>query len=172
MPSDFAEQASDHVRLMLQSGASRFEILTKLATAAESVSIPGSVASILVLDENRLLRNGASPNLPDDYLSAIDGLKPDPGVGTCASAAATGSVVVTRDFYADEKWAELRQLPLALGFVAAWSMPIKSPEGTILGTIGTYFREHRSPSPEERRSVALLADAAALALAGSQADSI
>jgi hypothetical protein len=37
----------------------------------------------LILDENGLLRNGASPNLPQDYLRAIDRLKPDANVGTC-----------------------------------------------------------------------------------------
>ena len=68
----------------------RREILTRLATAAEVLSGPGSAVSILVLDENGLLRNGASPNLPSDYLDAIDRLKPDARIGTCAAAAATG----------------------------------------------------------------------------------
>jgi len=99
--------------------------------------------------------------MPPDYLAAIDGLKPDATVGTCAAAAATGSVVMTQDFLADNKWAELCHLPLALGFVGAWSMPIKSPQGIF----GTYFRERRHPTPEERRGVELLANTAALILA-------
>jgi GAF domain-containing protein len=100
-----------------------------------------------------------------DYLRAIDGLKPDAKVGTCAAAAATGCPVVTLDFRADDKWAELRHLPLSLGFVGAWSMPIKSAEGKVLGTFGTYFRDRRSPTPEERRGVEFLANAAASVLA-------
>lgn len=40
--------------------------------------------------------------------------------------------------------AELRCLSLTLGFVAAWSMPIKSSGGTLLGTFGT------SEIPKER----------------------
>ncbi|HVR97630.1 MAG TPA: GAF domain-containing protein [Thermoanaerobaculia bacterium] len=150
---------------MLNAGTPRCEILTRLAAAGEALAGPGSTVSILVLDEEGLLRNGASPNLPSDYLHAIDRLKPDAGVGTCAAAAATGAVVITPDFYADDKWAELRHLPHSLGFVGAWSMPIKSPEGTVLGTFGTYFRDRRSPTPEERRGVELLAAAAALVLA-------
>jgi GAF domain-containing protein len=150
---------------MLQAGAPRREILTRLVAAAELLAGGGAVSSILVLDQDGLLRNGASPNLPADYLDAIDRLKPDPGVGTCAAAAATGLVVVTPDFCADDKWAELRHLPLALGFVGAWSVPIKNPEGRVLGTFGTYFRERRAPAPEERTSVERLAAAAALVLA-------
>jgi GAF domain-containing protein len=163
---DFAGRASEYVRQMLNAGAPRREILTRLATAAEVLAGPGAVASILVLGEDGLLHNGASPNLPADYLDAIDRLKPDARVGTCAAAAATGSVVLTPDFRADDKWAELRHLPLSLGFVGAWSVPIKSPGGTVLGTFGTYFRDRRSPTPEERRGVELLAAAAALVLAG------
>lgn len=149
---------------MLESGGKKQEILSYLASAAEAAAGPGTVASILLLDKDGLLRNGASPHLPQDYLKAIDGLKPDANVGTCAAAAATGSVVITPDFHADNKWAELRHLPLALGFVGAWSMPIKTDEGLVLGTFGTYFRENRSPSDEEMKGTAVLASAAAMVI--------
>jgi GAF domain-containing protein len=149
---------------MIRTGSARREVLTMLVGAAERVAGPGSVASILVLDEQGLLRNGASPNLPADYLDAIDRLKPDPGIGTCAAAAATGKAVFTPDFRADEKWAELRQLPMGLGFVGAWSMPIKASDGTVMGTFGTYFRERRLPTEAERDAVALLVEAAAEAI--------
>ena len=107
----------------------------------------------------------SSSNLPSDYLDAIDRLKPAPNVGTCAAAAATGEVVITPDFQEDGKWAELRHLPLALGFIGAWSMPIKAENGRVLGTLGTYYRERREPTPSEREAVKVLAHAAALALA-------
>ena len=149
---------------MLKAGTSRREILAQLVTAAETLSGPGTVVSILVIDQDGLLRNGASPNLPADYLAAIDRLKPNANLGTCAAAAATGCMVITPDFSADEKWAELRHLPQSLGFVGAWSMPIISDSGKILGTFGTYFREHRTPTPAEQTAVKQLAAAAALAL--------
>jgi hypothetical protein len=44
-------------------------------------------------------------------------------------------------------------------------MPIKSSEGKVLGTFGTYYRECRTPTADERQGVELLATAAALALA-------
>jgi GAF domain-containing protein len=158
------EAAGEAVRRMLDAGSSRCQVLTHLAMVGETVAGPGATVSILVLDEEGLLRNGASPNLPADYLSAIDRLKPDPGVGTCAAAAATGSVVITPDFHADDKWAELRHLPTSLGYVGAWSVPIKSSTGKVLGTFGTYFRDRRTPTPRERRDVERLAAAAALVL--------
>ena len=68
---------------------------------------------------------------------------------------------MTPDFRADDKWAELRHLPLSLGFVGAWSMPIKSADGTVLGTFGTYLRDRRSPTEKERKGVETLAKASA-----------
>jgi len=149
---------------MFETGVGKDEILSFLVSAAERGSGPDTVASILLLDEGGLLRNGASPKLPTDYLQAIDGLKPNANVGTCAAAAATGEPVITNSFYADNKWAELRHLPTALGFVGAWSMPIKTNENKVLGTFGTYFRKQREPSVEEMRGVELLASAAAMVI--------
>jgi GAF domain-containing protein len=128
------------------------------------VSGPSTAASILVLDEEGLLRSGASPDLPPDYLAAIDRIKPDPGLGTCAAAAATGEIVVTPSFLADGKWAELRHLPMSLGYVGAWSFPIKAQDGHVLGTFGTYYREAREPDESEKVAVSELAAVAAIAL--------
>ena len=166
-PGGGVERAAAQARQMLEDGVPWRDILSRLANAGEALAGPGTVVSILVLDPDGLLRNGASPNLPPDYLDAIDRLRPDAHVGTCAAAAATGLVVITPDFFADDKWAELRHLPHSLGFVGAWSMPIISTEGRVLGTFGTYFRDRRSPTPEERRGVQLLATVSALVLTKS-----
>jgi hypothetical protein len=159
-----AQSAHDRALLMMAQGSSRLDILTLLATAGERASGPGSVTSILVVDEDGLLRNGASPNLPSDYLDAIDRIKPHPDLGTCASAAATGEITITTDFKSDKKWSELRHLPMTLGFVGAWSMPVKGADGRVLGTFGTYFREQREPTDAEREAVRILACAAARVL--------
>ena len=156
--------ARERILRMIDDGRPLRDILGHLATTVEALAEGRTVASILVLDREGLLRNGASPNLPADYLDAIDRLKPDPSVGTCAAAAATGNTVLTPSFYDDARWAELRHLPLALGFRGAWSMPVKSSEGRVLGTFGTYFREHREPTAQEREAVALLMPLAALAI--------
>jgi GAF domain-containing protein len=165
MNTDIAGTAVKKAMQMLEEGQPQFKILSCLIDAAETVAGPGCVSSILVIDKEGLLRNGYSPRLPFDYLIAIDGLKPNPLIGTCASAAATGTMVTTPDFKSDNKWGELRHLPLALGYVGAWSMPIKRADGKVLGTFGTYFREQREPTENEIQSVKQLADAAARVLA-------
>jgi GAF domain-containing protein len=161
MLSSIYTHGFDEALRMIESGVDQRDVLSFLAHTAEKASGPDTVASILLLDKNGLLRNGASPNLPADYLQAIDAIKPDANLGTCAAAAASGEVVITPSFYADNKWAELKHLPTALGFVGAWSMPIKTPD-KILGTFGTYFRTQRKPSSEEIKGTGLLASAAAM----------
>jgi GAF domain-containing protein len=161
---DAVEQACEQVRWQIDRDASLDDILEGLARVAEAVAGEGCAASVLVLDEEGLLRDGASPSLPRHYTDAIDGLRPHPDVGTCAAAAATGEIVITPNFLDDGKWVELRHLPLALGFIGAWSMPIKSSDGRVLGTFGTYYRDIREPSDMERAALQRLAGAAAQAL--------
>jgi len=160
-------QARERARRLAGSGAPLREILAVLTSAGEAVSDGHTVCSVLLLDKDGLLRNGASPNLPADYLDAIDRLRPDPALGTCAAAAATGEVVMTPNFYSDERWSELRHWPLVLGFFGAWSMPIKSAQGKVLGTFGTYFREHRLPTDEEQSAVRFLVEIASAAITSS-----
>jgi hypothetical protein len=168
--SSLIARACEQAEELIAANASQHEVFACLIAAAENVSGPGAVSSVLVLDEHGLLRNGASPNLPPDYLRAIDGLKPDAAVGTCAAAAATGVVVITPSFLADDKWAELRHLALAIGFAGAWSMPIKSlRDGRVLGTFGTYYRDVRRPSLQEVEAVGALAVAAARSLDRNEA---
>jgi PAS domain S-box-containing protein len=149
---------------MIVAGAPLTEVLTSLARAVEEQSEGQAVASILLLDGEGRLRNGASPGLPQHYLDAIDGIQSDPKLGTCASAAATGEVVITPSFDTDPRWTAIKHLPMNIGFCGAWSQPIKTRDGRVLGTFGTYFREVREPAPSERQAVEILARTAALAI--------
>jgi GAF domain-containing protein len=167
MQLNIVKASAEEAMKMLEDGAPQHKILAHLVTTAETIADGDVVSSILIVDQTGLLRNGASPGLPHDYLTAIDGLKPNPNLGTCAAVAATGNMVITRDFCADDKWAELKHLPLALGFLGAWSLPIKSSDGKVLGTFGTYFREKREPSTIEIEQVQVLADTAARILTGT-----
>ncbi len=155
---------------MVVTGVPLAEVLTYLTRVVEQQSDGRAVASILLLDEEGRLRNGASPSLPDDYLDAIDGLKADPNVGTCSAAASTGRPVVTPDIAADPKWEGIKHPPLGLGFNSAWSMPITARDGRVLGTFGTYFRERREPVALERQVVEILARTAALAIERNRAE--
>jgi len=141
------------------------EVLAALCRLVEAMADAQVRAEILLVDaDGKHLRIGAAPSLPDAYNAEIDGLPISPDLGTCSAAAARGEPVVTSDIATCDRWTKLAHLALAQGLVAAWSMPIRSSGGAVLGTFGTYFFERREPMPHERRLVEVLTQTAALAL--------
>lgn len=163
-------EAQRHSLELVVTGAPLTEVLTHLVKTVEQQAGGSAVASILLLDEERRLRNGASPSLPDDYLQAIDGLPADPNLGTCCAAAALCQVVITPDFSTSPGWKGISHLPINIGFKGAWSMPIVGRDGAVLGTFGTYFRECRGPTTLEHAVVDVLARTAAIAIERVKAD--
>jgi PAS domain S-box-containing protein len=155
---------------MVVQGKPIGSILEYLTEVATSQSDSSTISSVLLFDENGCLRHGAAPDLPDEYNNAIDGLKASKDLGTCSVAAVTGEVVMTPDIANDPKWSTIKHLPLDLGLKAAWSHPIKTGDGKVIGTFGTYFRECRRPTGHEQKVVALLAQTAALALEHRRAE--
>ncbi len=150
---------------LLLSGAPLGAVLGELARTVEREHEHEVVAGILLLsvDQRRLL-HGAAPSLPASYNAAVDGLEIGTTIGTCAAAAARNDTVITCDIDTDPGWSKLKQLPLPLGLVAAWSMPIRGSKGEVLGTFGTYFRTKREPTEHERATVAMLAQTAAVVI--------
>jgi signal transduction histidine kinase len=149
---------------LVVTGAPLAEVLRHLVLTVEEQADGDVVASIMLLDADGRLRNGAAPSLPEHYLAAIDGLPADAAVGTCCAAAATARPVVTCDFATAPSWTGIAHLPLALGLRGAWSMPIIARDGSVLGTFGTYFRECREPTDAERSVVEVLVRTAAIAI--------
>ncbi len=155
---------------MVLEGRPLAEVLRFLVEIVEERGAGSSVGSIMLLDDEGHLHNAASRKLPEEYLKAIDGIAADANVGTCSAAAAISKTVITPDIAADPKWANFMHLPLGLGLLAAWSMPISAADGRILGTFGTYFREKREPTELEIRTVEILAKTAALAIERKHAE--
>lgn len=142
--------------------ADTLALLCHIVEAEAEQSVRASI--LLVNPQNNTLHTGAAPGLPDAYNRALDGIGISSEVGTCAAAAALGTMVTTSDIGADPRWDGLSHLPLALGLVAAWSMPIQRADKTVLGTLGTYFTRCREPTEREVSLVAFLAQTAALAI--------
>src|ERR1700687_1277517 len=90
--------------------------------------------------------------------------------GSCITAAYRAGPVVVSDIAADPLWAVYRDLPLAHGLRACWSTPIISSEGKVLGTFAMYYREPRSPSPQDLYVLEQVASLAAVSIKHKQAE--
>jgi PAS domain S-box-containing protein len=157
---------------LMASESSLPHILAELVRHVEARGGEDTVASILLVDDAGKLRHGAAPSLPDAFNRAVDGIPIGEFVGTCGRTAFLREVVVTPDLAADPNWAPLREEAAALGLRSAWSVPIVSTKGKVLGTFGTYFRQKRTPTPEEQSTVDFLSKTAALAIERAQAHEI
>ncbi|HEY3929817.1 MAG TPA: PAS domain-containing protein [Candidatus Koribacter sp.] len=156
---------------LIARGASLGKVLTEIAYAAESNCDAEVRCSILLLDPagDKLL-HGAAPSLPDDYNQKIHGVQIGPEVGTCGKAAFCGKPVITPDIDADPNWQQLKTLALPLGLRGAWSTPILSSQGAVLGTIGIYFLEPATPTERAGQVIDLLARTASIAIERSRSE--
>lgn len=145
------------------------EVFTRLIEVIEE-QMPGSLASLLLLDENRRLRLGAAPTLPERYNQAIDGIEIGPAVGSCGTAAYRGERVMVDDIAHDPLWTDYRDLALAYGLQACWSQPILSVSGQVLGTFAIYYREPKSPTPADLQVINLATHLASLAITGTRVE--
>ena len=162
--------AQKRVLEMIARGAPLSRILDALTGIVEQQAGGAGVAAICLLEpDGTHLHHAGSPGLPENFKKALDAQKIGPHVATAAAAASLRRVVVTEAIGEADGWATLNQLPLALGFQAAWSRPIISSTDSVLGTFDTYFRESRAPSAEEQEIVELLSSTAAIAIERQQA---
>jgi formate hydrogenlyase transcriptional activator len=134
---------------MILVGASMNEVLTSVIRLIEAHS-EGMLCSIFLLSEDGLhLQCAAAPSLPEAYRAAIDPLDIGPTVGSCGAAAYLRQPVFVSDTASDPKWVKFKGFALQNGLRAAWSSPIMSHDGKVLGTFGMHYREVRHPGPGE-----------------------
>lgn len=145
----FESQQAAEARVLqaLGEGAPLDRVLTVLIEAIEESS-DGLLGSVLLLDEENRLRHGAAPSLPESYNRAVDGIMIGPVAGSCGTAAFRKEPVIVSDIASDPLWETPRDLALSHGLRACWSTPILSGD-RVLGTFALYYREPRSPGPDE-----------------------
>lgn len=162
------DQMRDRNRMLeqLATGSSLEHVLETLTRSIEG-QIPGMMASVLLLDDERLW-HGAAPSLPDEYNRIVDGLKIGPAVGSCGTAAFHNRRVVVEDIHTDPLWAPFREVASQFGLGACWSQPITSKKGKVLGTLALYYSEPRVPTTDEIMHIDSSAHLAGIAIERKQ----
>ncbi|RMG91826.1 MAG: diguanylate cyclase, partial [Zetaproteobacteria bacterium] len=140
-------------------------VLEELNHAIEDL-LPGSISSILTLDEDtHTLHVASAPNLPKTYNEAVEGLQIGPQAGSCGTAAYRNETVIVSDIATDPLWQDYsEQVIRQFGLKACWSTPIHGRDGRVLGTFAVYFREVREPDEEELSVLKALANVTGMAI--------
>jgi GAF domain-containing protein len=145
---------------MILSDAPLERVLISVALLIEAQS-DAMVCTISLLQADGLhLHFVAAPSLPKAYLADIDGTTIGPDAGSCGTAAYLREPVFVTDILTDPRWVKYRDAASAVGLRAAWSNPILSRDGSVLGTFGMHYREKRTPTPGE---IQLIEDAGRIA---------
>lgn len=148
----------------IASGAPLSESLTALLRLIELYA-PGVLSSILLVDScGHHLVHGAAPNLPPDYLRAIDGLAIGPAAGSCGTAAFSQAPVFVENIDTDPRWRDYREVALRHGLHACWSTPIFDQQHHVIGTFAMYYRLSALPTPEHLRLIDSTTHLAAIAI--------
>lgn len=125
------------------------EVLESLMLLIESQS-SGLYCSVLLLDEDGIhIHPSAAPHLPATYMAMLDGIPIGPMSGSCGTAMFRKEMVIVTDVLSDPLWASYKGLIEPHGFRACWSTPIFLNRDVILGSFAMYYKEVRSPGPQE-----------------------
>ena len=87
-----------------------------------------------------------------------------PCAGSCGTAAYKGAAVFVSDIETDPLWADYKDIALANGLRACWSIPILTRGRKVLGTFAMYHREPREPTIRDLMLVDLITQTAALVI--------
>lgn len=156
---DALRKAGEAALAALDGSASLKSVLSTLIEAVEAEAEVEMRASVLLVSEDgKHLVEGAAPNLPAEYNAAINGIAIGPDVGSCGTAAFYGEPVFVDDIKSDPLWADFRELALAAGLRACWSLPIKNDEGRVVATFANYYRQPRHPRPHDYEAIRQVAD--------------
>jgi PAS domain S-box-containing protein len=164
-------RAAEHrVLEMIAAGASLADSLTALVMAIEENS-PPVMGSVLLLEADGVhVRHLAGPRLPESYRRGIDGTTIGPRAGSCGTAAFMKTPIFVVDIEQDALWAPYRDLALAHGLHACWSIPILATDRRVLGTFAFYYREPRAPAPRDLEVAGRAAHLAGIAIERKQAE--
>jgi len=162
-----AEDSSEWQRRVLESIATGVDLRDVLATIVRfhETQTPGVEVMVHLIDDDGLtLRTRCAPSMRPEFVDAMDEIVVGPTASTCGAAVYRRELVITPDVTTDRLWNDYRALALEQGYHACWGVPIRSPQGRILGALVVYVRETRQPRPQELRVTAAATQLAGIAV--------
>jgi GAF domain-containing protein len=158
------EDGQKKILQMIDANAPLTDILESLVLLIEAQT-PEMLCSVLLLSaDGNHIEHGAAPNLPEQYVKAVNGAPIGPKQGSCGTAMYRGEPVVVTDIFTDPLWEDYRDLAAGTGLRACWSTPIMSRRGKVLGSFAMYYRQPQSPTGAEAHLTKVATEIAAQAI--------
>ena len=139
-------------------------VLEAISEVIERV-IPNSFCAINLLDhEAQVLRFGAAPSLPREFVAAMDLAPIGLRFGSCSAAVFLARQVTVADIEADALWEFRRDVAKQAGLRAAWSAPIVASDGVIVGTFSAYQPRPGVPLARDHELMSRMAQISGIAI--------
>jgi len=154
---------------MIADGASLSEILNELCSVIDAYA--SAISQVLLMDRTgQQLLPLAGPNFPPTVTAALAPWPVGPNRGCCGTAAFTGERVIISDMSTDPRWPQddrgdaARRLILGHGLRAAWSEPLISNSGEVLGTFCIGYSHPRVPTSRDLQLIEAAGHIACIAI--------
>jgi formate hydrogenlyase transcriptional activator len=134
---------------LIADGASLSCVLNELCAAIDEYA--GAMSFVCLLDgDGKCLLPVAGPHVPPSFQRAITPWPVGPNRGSCGIAASTKTRVIIPDVANDARWPDdARSAALDHGVCSAWSEPLISKAGEVLGTFCISYSKPRTPSDRD-----------------------
>jgi formate hydrogenlyase transcriptional activator len=138
---------------LIVRGASLETVLNALCEGIDALD-PDLISTVLVSDpDGKRLWPKAGPRVPDGWKQLITPLPIAPCMGSCGTAAFRKERVINHDIATDPLWAgpaeAYRTIALQHGLRTAWSVPLLSETGELLGTFALYYTKPKSVGTDD-----------------------
>src|SRR5258708_27748034 len=125
----------------------------------------GSYCAINLLDpERQALNFGVAPNLPREFVAAMDSAPVGIRYGSCAAAVYLARQITVADIATDAFWEFRREAAQRACLRAAWSTPIVASDGRVVGTFAVYRCHPGIPSARDHELMSRMAQIAGIAI--------
>jgi len=150
---------------LMVRGAPLPEVLEALCDVVDRQATSRLRTCILLMeDDGNHLRPAAGRHMPAAWSRAVDPWPVGPESGSCGTAAHRRQPVISPDISRDPLWVTKRELAARHGLRAAWSTPIFSSSGAVLGTLDLYYPRVHLPQENEQRLVDVITRTAGIAI--------
>jgi formate hydrogenlyase transcriptional activator len=154
---------------LIADGASLSSVLNELCVAIDEYTSATSLVFLIDQGGSQLLPI-AGPHLPPAVTEAFTPWPVGPSMGSCGTAAFTKTRVIISDISEDPRWPRdargltTRSLVLDHGLRAAWSEPLISNSGEVLGTFCISYSQPRTPNGRDLELIEAAAHVARIAI--------
>ncbi|MFT3927621.1 MAG: PAS domain S-box protein [Myxococcales bacterium] len=158
------EQESERSLLeKLARGASLSECLEHVVRTQQAL-FPGTLCSVSVNQGDNSMALAAGLTEFPKIRAAMKNYPIGPQTSPCGQAAHFGKPILARDIQTATACRRYRPIAVALDIQSCVTMPIFSSQRQVLGTVAMYFKQSRSPTPDENRCLERAASLAGLAI--------